>query len=368
MEAQARSRVAARPVARSASRRVHPRVLLLGLGGLCLLAGLDAALVSLGLWAPVQAAHLPDVHGMVMVLGFMGSVISLERAQALRQPWAYLAPGVLACGALALVLDAHLLGQLLLVQGCGVFLLVYVALWRRAPLPLVAVQVLSAVLAAMAALLWLAVDVASLLPLLAGFLVLTIISERAELAQLTMGHRAVPILVICASGLAASASLSLVWPEPAVRFFGGMMVLTAVWLIRDDVVRRMIRTSGLRRYNATALLLGYGWLIVAGVTWLVGGPATHHAGYDVTIHATFLGFGVSMIMAHAPIIFPTVIGRDLPYRPVLWAPLVLLNMGLLARVPGAVLGMTRLWEVGSVLNIVAMLTFVVTAAVVVVRG
>ncbi|MDO5535384.1 MAG: hypothetical protein Q4F65_12130 [Propionibacteriaceae bacterium] len=356
-----------RPTA-SGPRAARGRIALLALGGACLLAGLDAALLAVGVWAPVRAGHLPDVHGMVMVLGFMGTLIALERAQALRQPWAYLAPGVLGAGGVALVLGQHLVGQLLLVQGCVLFLAVYLALWRRAPVPLVTVQVLSVVLAAAAAALWLVVDLAALIGLLAGFLVLTIASERAELAQLRMGRRAVPTLVVLGSWVALAASATIVWPDAGARALGLGVLAVALWLIRDDVPRRMVRTDGLRRYNGAALLGGYGWLTVAGLTWLVGGAPSSDAAYDIVIHTTFLGFGVSMIMAHAPIIFPTVLGRPLPYRPVLWLPLGVLNAALAARVAGDLTGRGPLWEVGSVGTVLALLLFVLTAVGVVIRG
>ncbi|MGJ3560863.1 hypothetical protein ACR6C2_30315 [Streptomyces sp. INA 01156] len=55
--------------------------------GLALLAGLDAALLLLGLPAPVTADRLPEVHGVLMVLGFVGTLIALERAVALGRPW-----------------------------------------------------------------------------------------------------------------------------------------------------------------------------------------------------------------------------------------------------------------------------------------
>ena len=45
------------------------RLLLLLPGGLALLAGLDAALILLGLPAPVRVDRLPQVHGMLLVLG-----------------------------------------------------------------------------------------------------------------------------------------------------------------------------------------------------------------------------------------------------------------------------------------------------------
>ena len=82
---------------------VRIRVGLVALGGLSLLSGLNAALLLLGVWAPIQSDRLADVHGPVMVLGFLGTLIAIERAQALRRTWAYLAPLLLGLGALTLV-------------------------------------------------------------------------------------------------------------------------------------------------------------------------------------------------------------------------------------------------------------------------
>ena len=66
--------------------RTPSRAWLLLPAGLSLLAGLDAGLLLLEVPAPVGAAHLPDVHGPLMVLGFLGTLIALERAVALRVP------------------------------------------------------------------------------------------------------------------------------------------------------------------------------------------------------------------------------------------------------------------------------------------
>lgn len=355
--------------ARARAERPHPRVLLLALGGACLLAGLDAALVAVGVWAPETATHLPDVHGMVMVLGFLGTLIALERAQALGRAWGYLAPALLGAGGIALAAGAPLvLGQLLLLEGALLFCAVYWGLWRRAPLPLVGVQALAAVLAVLAAAVWLVVDVAAFVPLLAGFIVCTIAAERAELAQLAMGRRAVPTLVVLASAVALTAAAGLVWADAGARLFGASVLATAAWLIRDDVARRMVRLDGLRRFNGAALLAGYGWLAVAGATWLVAGRPASDAAYDTVIHATFLGFGVSMVMAHAPIIFPAVLGRPLPYRPALWVPLGVLHAGMALRVAGGLAGVQALWAAGSVVTVVAVLGFVAVAAALAVRG
>ncbi len=328
-----------------------------------MLAGLDAGLVRLGVWAPVASERVGDLHGPVMVLGFLGTLISLERAQALRNPLAYLAPALLGVGALTLLAGAPLLlGQLLLVNGAVAFTGVLVALWVRAPLPLVAAQALGTFFAALAAGLWVVFDVATVLPLLAVFLIITIAAERAELAQLTMGGRAIPTLLVLACMLASGGIIGLFAPAIGLRVLGLAALLVALWLVRDDVGRRMMKTTGLRRFNAAALLAGDAWLAVAGVVWLVVGQPTGRAPYDIAIHGTFLGFGVSMVMAHAPIIFPAVIGRPLPYRRAFWVPLVALHVGLVLRVVGDLAGLDLLWRTGGIVNVVSILLFVITAA------
>ncbi len=340
----------------------------MALGGLSLLAGLDAGLVRLGVWAPVASERVGDLHGPVMVLGFLGTLISLERAQALRNPLAYLAPALLGTGALTLMVGAPmLLGQLLLFDGAVAFTAVLAALWVRAPFPLVAAQALGAFFAALAAGLWVRLDVATILPLLAVFLIITIAAERAELAQLAMGARAVPTLLALACLLATGGVIGIFAPAIGLRVLGLAALLVALWLIRDDVGRRMIGTTGLRRFNAAALLAGNVWLAVAGLVWLVVGQPVERGAYDIAIHGTFLGFGISMVMAHAPIIFPAVLGRPLPYTRALWVPLVALHAGLVLRVLGDLAGLDLLWRTGGIVNVASILLFVVTAAYAVMR-
>ncbi|MGV8845870.1 hypothetical protein [Tessaracoccus sp.] len=344
------------------------RLLLLALGGISLLTGLNAALVRLGVWAPVASERMGDLHGPVMVLGFLGTLISLERAQALRNPLAYLAQALLGGGALALVAGAPvLLGQLLLFDGAVAFTAVLVALWVRAPFALVAAQALGAFFAALAAGLWIRLDVVTVLPLLAVFLIITIAAERAELAQLSLGAKAVPTLLVLASLLSVGGIISTFAPAVGLRLLGMGALLVALWLVRDDVGRRMMRTSGVRRFNAVALLAGNVWLAVAGAVWLVVGQPVERGAYDITIHGTFLGFGISMVMAHAPIIFPAVIGRPLPYSRAFWVPLVALHVGLALRILGDLAGFDLLWRTGSIVNVASILLFVAVAAAKVIR-
>ena len=338
------------------ARTTTARTVFLLVPGACLLAGLDAALLLAGTWAPVTAAHLPGRHGMLMVLGFLGTLIALERAVALRAAWAYLAPASLGLGGLALAVGLPApVGALFLAQGCALLLAVYGGLYRRRADATVAVEALGALAALVAALLWLRLDVATLLPWLITFIVATIAAERVELARLHLPARAESLALAAAAALICAATATLLAGDAAARAFGAVLLALVAWLVRHDVARRTIRSSGLPRFSAAAMLAGYVWLAVAATVLLARGRPADGATYDVVVHATFLGFAMSMVLAHAPVILPAIVRRPLPYRPALWAPLLVLHAGLVARVAGDLAGARDPWLAGSVATVAALL-------------
>ena len=349
--------------------------LLLLPGGLALLTGMDAGLTLAGAPAPVGSARLAELHGPLMVLGFLGTVIALERATALRAGWGFLAPGLCAAGALALVvLPEPLVGRLLLAQGLLTLALVYAALWRRNRDVTIAVEGLGAVLALAAALLLTRVEVAAVLPLLVGFAVLTIAAERVELARLAMPSGAGDRVAVLAGAVALAAATAVaVAGSPVVgavawRGLGLSLLLLTLWLVRHDVARRTVNATGLPRFAATALLAGYVWLALAAMLLLlVGRPGG--SVYDVVVHATFLGFAMSMILAHAPVILPAVLRVRLPYHRAMWVPLVLLHLTLAGRVLSLALvgiGLRALpvWQLALLGNVAALLLFLLTSVVI----
>ena len=340
--------------------RALPRhaVLLLP-AGLALLVGLDAALQRMELPAPVSATRLPEIHGMLLVLGFLGTLISLERAVALGSDAGFLAPALLGAGGLLLVAPAPLeVGQWLLVAGAGALVAVYVPLWHRQRDDAVLVQALGAVVLVGAALLWAGgVTSPALLPWLAGFVVLTIAGERLELARLAMGPRAGSVLVALAAAWCAAAVTALLWPEVGHPALGAVVLGLVGWLARHDAARRTVHATGLARFAALGMLAGYAWLAVAGAVWLFGTP--RGPAYDAVVHAVFLGFTMSMVLAHAPVILPAVLRRPLPYHPAMLAPLALLHGSLVLRLwVGDGLGSLPAWRTGGVLNVVALLCFI----------
>ena len=345
------------------------RLLLLLTGGISMLAGLNAALLLLGLPAPVDSSQLPMLHGMLMVLGFLGALIALERAVALRAAWGSLAPGLLGVGGLALLSPAPaILGQLLLVNGAVVLCVVYSQLWRRSRDNTVLIQLLGAMLAALAAALWVQVQMMDLVALLAGFIVLTIAAERVELARITLPRRAETTALTLATTLVLGALATIITPAVGAQLFGLTLVALAGYLGWHDVARRLIRATGLPRFAAAAMLAGYLWLMLAGLAWIVGGPTVVPGWYDLVVHGIFLGFGMSMVMAHAPVILPAVLKITLPYHPVLWLPLTVLHIGMVVRIAGMGTGAVTAWQIGGAMTIASLVLLALSALMLAVRA
>ncbi|GAB1516878.1 hypothetical protein [Actinophytocola sp. KF-1] len=344
-------------------RRVPARRALLALpAAAALLAGLDGALSLLGVWSPGPGTRTADVHGTLMTLGFVGAFVALERAVALRRRAGYLAPACLAAGAL-LLLAPHLrtAGAALFVAGSAVLVAVYVQLWRRRYDAAVLVQGLGAVLALGATVCSLGgVPLASLVPWLAGFLVLTIAGERLELARLRMPAMAERTLLLLAASVACSALTALLWPSFTVGFGIALGGVTS-WLFRYDIARHTVRAEDPARFMALSMLAAQAWLGVAAAVWLVADTAGGSSpAYDASVHAVFLGFTMSMVMAHAPVILPAVSGMPLSFHRATYVPLLLLHLGLVVRLwLGDALGVRAAWQTGGVLTVLALLGFLV---------
>lgn len=107
---------------------------------------------------------------------------------------------------------------------------------------------------------------------------------------------------------------------------------------------------------AICLLLGYGWLAVAGVAWV--GTSLGLPWRDAALHGIALGFVFSMIFGHAPVILPALVRLKLIYSWAFYVPLALLHLSLFARLllPSWLPGAARL---GSAANALAIALFAV---------
>jgi hypothetical protein len=349
-----------------ARRMRRRRAPLLALALVALFAGLWGGLLLLGLSLPSGLTRASEVHGPLMALGFLGTLVSLERAVALGRWWSYAAPLAAGLGALVALAGAPGgLGPALLTLAGVVLLADHLVLQRMAPSAHNAVMGLGALAWSAAAVAWLlGADVSRFAPLLAGFLVLTIVGERLELTRaVRLSARVRGLLAIAVAVFCAGLVVSLPAEALGVRIAGAGLLGQAAWLARYDVARRTVRMGGVTRFMACALLAGYVWLAVAGVLWtayasMIDGPA-----YDASLHAVFLGFVMSMVFAHAPVIVPAVLRVSLPFHRGFYAHLALLHASLALRLLGGDLaGNLAAWQWGGVLGAVAILLFLTVSA------
>lgn len=344
-------------------RRINFPFLLLAV--LALLAGLWAGLLRLPWPLPPLRPTLPMAHGPLMVAGFLGTLIGLERAVGLNawgpgRGWTYTAPALAGLGGLLLIIGAPgLPGPLAITLGSAVLLAAMLSIVRFQPLLHTWVMALGALVWLIGNVLWLlGRSIPEVVLWWAGFLVLTIVGERLELSRMLRLSRSRVATFLAAVALFLVGLAFTVFSYSAgVRVASLGMLTLAAWLLAFDLARRTVRKSGLTRFIAVSLLAGFFWLGVAGVLGLRFGGETAGLHYDAFLHSIFVGFVFSMILAHAPIILPAVTGLAVPYRPRFYAPLVLLQASLLLRVAGDLLGQMALRRWGGLLNEVAILLF-----------
>ncbi|MEA3502671.1 MAG: hypothetical protein U9R47_07835 [Actinomycetota bacterium] len=334
-----------------------------------LIFGIWMGLTRIG-WS-IGSPPAAGTHGPILVLGFLGTVIGMERAVAIGRSWAWATP-ILAAGAVIAMLTGapyELAGALLLVAGV-VLVALFSAAYRIQPEAHIILMGIGAVAWVFATVTWLAGKPApSLVPWLAAFLILTIAGERLELARLIATTRSARRQLAGAVAVVIAGSMiAWAYANTGARIAGLGNLLIAIWLLRYDIARRTIRLGGVTRYMATGLLVGYVWLAVSGVLWITTGLEFASTGYDAALHTLFLGFIMSMIMAHAPIVIPALAGLAFPFGREMWIPLIFLQISVLVRVAGDLADAYELEKWGGMLNAVALSLLVLIVVATVIRG
>ncbi|BCL75583.1 hypothetical protein JHS3_13190 [Jeongeupia sp. HS-3] len=336
-------------------------LILLALPPLLYLA-VSGGLLRLGATLPTSIGAIAW-HGFVMIGGVFGGLIALERAVAFKQAWAWLAPLAAFAGGVLLLCN-RLEGAWAITLASALLTVVTLLIWRKQPQHFTLLLGIAAACWLIGNLLWLAAfEVNTVLGWWTAFLVLTIAAERLELSRLTPRPRgAEAAFTLLTIALLCGLALVQAWLIALAQ------LLLAAWLARFDVARHTVKARGLPRYIAVCLLSGYGWLALGAVTlWINGGYLG--GGYDdIALHAVLVGFVMAMVFGHAPIILPAVTGLRVRYQPVFYLPLLLLQLGLLARVIGSMVSHPSLLLHGGYLNALALLGFVLTLAMCIQRG
>lgn len=331
------------------------------------------AMVSLVLatWAGLAqlGVHTPPppvpVHGPLMILGFLGTVICVERAVGLGRVWAWAAPILAAVGTVFVLAGQTRIGMGVLFCAGVALAVVYAVALVIAEFPdHLLVQSLGAFawMAATAAL-FAGRDMALAVPVMIVYLVLTVIGERLELSRLAPNASTVRNRVVVGAAVGVLGfSVGAIWAGLEVTRLAGVGILTvAVLSYLGDIARRTRKAGALTGFMAAAILGGYVWLAVSGLLWAAGAMDPAKFIYDAALHTVVVGFVLSMVFAHAPVIVPSVAGVALPFNEFWWVPLGLLHLTLLLRVTGDVFEVVALRTAGGVGNVVALAAFLVVA-------
>lgn len=339
----------------------HPvRIILILLGMVSLLSAMWGGLVRLGWAFPVLQPALVTFHGPLIVSGFLGTLISLERAAEMGYRWTYSVPASTGLGALILITGWSLLvGQSLITLGSLGLFIIFIVIMR--------IQLnLANVVMGVGALLWLignifwitAFPIYRIVFWWAGFLVLVIAGERLEIVRMLRLSKSTKAAFLVGLGIfLLGLALTSVNYGNGIRISGAGMIGLMIWLIRYDIAWRSVGETGLSRFTAICLLSGYIWLGTSGAIALSMGGVPLGLTYDAVLHALFLGFLFSMIFGHAPIVFSEVLGVPVSYQPQFYAHLVLLHLTLIMRVVGDLCGWLFARQLGGLLNVVVILVF-----------
>lgn len=361
-----------------ANSPLRSRLPLLALSLLMLVLASWAGLLRLGWQWPLIRPTLPMAHGPLMVSGFLGALICLERGIALvpvvqgKARILLLLPSLLAgLGGLVVAMGIlNPLGPILMTLGSLGLVALMTRIYRLHPAFYSLVIWLGAVAWAGGQFLWLfGQPVYAIIPWWTGFLALTIAGERLELSRLLrLPPRTRRLFMLAIVLLGMAMLLTLLRYDMGMRVLGLALLLLAAWLLRYDIARRRLHVGGQTRFIAVALLSGYGWLGISGALFIIYGGMAAGPYYDAMLHTFFLGYVMSMIFAHAPIVFPAVLGRPLPFTPWFYSHLGLLHASLLLRIAGDLALQTGLRQWGGLLNALVLLLFLLNTVVAIRRG
>jgi len=313
-----------------------------------LLAGISGGWIRLGS-VIIPLTEGAAQHGLLMVGGFLGTLISLERGMVMKHKVWFLVPIISGISSLFLIL-----GQLEI----GILLLMAASLGLSAIMHLQAVRHphFHSYLIYLGAVCWLLGNymvwyhglIAAGTTWWIGFLLLTILGERLELSQF------LPVPSWSKKLLGALAGLffiGLLFPFHGLgnEILGIAGILLAAWLLYFDMVKVAAKKGNQFRYIGIGLRVGYIWLMIHGLILLFMESQALY--YDLMLHTFFLGFTFSMIWAHAPIIFPLIFGiRETPYHRVLWWGWGIFQLTLAGRIVFGGLGLMQWRSLFGVAN------------------
>lgn len=296
-------------------------------------------------------------HAFLMVCAFMGTVIAIERAVALKRSWAFAGPVTSAAAGVFAIQGWVATAAWLAVAASAAFTLVnLVIVGRQRAAHTVVLSVAAGAWTVGSLLHALGLSADAVISWWFAFLVLTIAAERLEMTRVMRRRSGVaPALYVLLGALLLGAAATSLSALMGGVLYGLSLAALGLWLMAFDIARRTVKAQGLSRYMALCLLLGYFWLVVAGAAWCattMGFPFR-----DAALHGVALGFVFGMMLGHAPVILPAIARIKVVYGWHFYLPLVLLHGSLALRLFGPPLAASALSK-GAAGNALAIAVFI----------
>ena len=344
---------------KSSNVKIQTRFLpFIALSILALLFGLWAGLLRLSWTLPVLP-RLAMAHGPLMVAGFLGVLIPLERAVAIRQKWMFIVPALAGLGWISLFFSSFLGGVLITLSSLGTLAILLVMV-RKEPHIHTITMALGVLAWVIGNFLWLAgLPIFQVVHWWMAFLVLTISGERLELSRVLRPKPVqIRIFSLIVTFFLVGTVLTIFNLDWGARLSGFAMLCLSAWFVKNDLARHNLRHANpLTRYIAICLFSGFLWLGIGGLLHMIFGATYAGPYYDAELHTIFVGFVISMIFGHAPIIFPAILGVPIIFYTAFYIHLFLLHFSLLLRVSGDLTLQLEIRRWGGLLNEVAILIF-----------
>lgn len=327
---------------------------------LCLITGLWSGLSRIG-WN-IYILPITAHHGAIMVGGFLGTLISLEKIIPLKKKGLYIIPFFSAISVLFFFLNLPFISFILLIissAGLSVVFLYYLRIERTSIYTLMLLGSLS----------WLTGNVLLLtklfyplaFPWWVAFPLFIITAERLELMKFLpvskFNKRIFIALLIC---FIIGVLFSF---HGTGNIISGLALMgVSLWLMRNDLIGITIRKDGLPQFIAISLLAGYIGLFLTGMFFFTF--SNQWLAYDAIVHSFFIGFVFSMIFAHGPIILPGVLGISAkPFHKILYLWLLLLHSSWLIRIFADVYMQLELRKISGMISVTAIAGYFITMAV-----
>ncbi len=355
--------------------------------GICvLLTALWGGLFRIGWNVPTLIPGLAGIHGPLIVCGFVGTYVTLERAYAFKGGlYSYLPCLLVAAGAAALLIRSESkLGPALMVGGSlGFSVLCFILLARE--------RSHDAAFNAIASVQWLVGNVIwyagwpvfNVTLWWMSFVLFGTAGQRLQMARMMrtepkwqglllaalltvfVGHVTMALGTLSGDESMMDVVGDAIYDpriKMGMRIAGAGLLLASGWFLRFDVPRNIFKRPGIARYIAVCLVSSYAWLAVCGVLSIAYAGLMLGMVNDAAIHAFFLGFLFFMILGHGPILAPTMLGLNITMRTWYYAQVIILNLSLILRVVGDVVQSAPLRRAGAMGNFVAISLFVLTLA------